>query len=49
MKLIKTCLISCLDDRSLYNLIKIVLESPAELSDIDLKEFLKFVKERVGE
>ena len=37
MKLIKTHLRSCLNDRSLSNWMKIALESPAELADSDLE------------
>ena len=38
MKLIKTCLRSSLNDKSLSNLMKIALESPAELTDSHLEE-----------
>jgi len=37
MKLIKTRLRSCLNDRSLSNLMKIALESLAELTDSNLE------------
>ena len=38
MKLIKTCLRSSLNDKSLSNLMKIALESPDELTDSHLEE-----------
>ena len=38
MKLIKTCLRSSLNDKSLSNLMKIALESPDELTDSYLEE-----------
>ena len=37
MKLIKTCLRSSLNDKSLSNLMKIALESPDELTDSHLE------------
>ena len=38
MKLIKSCLRSSLNDKSLSNLMKIALESPDELTDSHLEE-----------
>ena len=38
MKLIKTCLRSSLNDKSLSNLMKIALESPDELTDSHIEE-----------
>ena len=40
MKLIKTRLGSCLSDTSLSHLMKIAIESPDTLSDIELEEIV---------
>jgi len=46
MKLIKTGLRSCLSDKSLSNLIKVAIESPAELTDSNLKEIVNVWKRK---
>ena len=40
MKLIKTRLRSCLSDKSLSNLMKIVIEPPDQLTDQDLEQVI---------
>jgi hypothetical protein len=40
MKLIETSLQSSLNDKGLSNLMKIAIESPAELTDIHLEEIV---------